>query len=1007
MILGLGLAVQGPAPHLGAASAKEEHRAQADALFTNHTLLRLSLDIPKEGMDSLLKAPRQWVGATLRDGATIHSNVAVHLKGGSGSFRAVTNRPGFTLDFNRFEASGRFHGLKRLHLNNGAQDPTRLSEFIGGQLFREAGVPAARAAHALLELNGERLDLYVIMEAMDRDFLSRYFGNTRGNLYGQTRGCEITNAIQRMEGQEPLTYDDLKALAAAVLQTNAIQRTAQMEKTLDLDRFLSMMAMEVILAHWDGYTFNRHNYRIYHDPDTGRMVFFPHDLDQLMKRQTLRLLTPGRGLISAAVLNTPALRARYLERVGVLATNVLVAPRLLQRVDQAVAALLPGISAHDASVAAAFTNNATEFKSRIVGRALRVRWELNILSGRLAPLAFTHNVAPLAGWRPEAEPGAIRLERANTEDSKPALQIKLANTNAVGMTRPATGCWRTEVLLEPGWYRFEGLVRCASVQPISPARLFGASLVAGASRGPEPPYRLTGDFPWQKLVVEFQVTERDEVDLFCELRANKGEAWFAADSLRLVRLPGPSPNVATNTLARAMVAVKEAALMASKDASRPVFHFRPPAQWMNDVCGAFFHQGRYHLFFQFNPWSDKPGQGAGWGHARSPNLLRWELLPPALLPDAQNGSILDASGCATLDGYGRPLLFFAQTPERFPQKQRQQWAALPEDDTLLHWRRVDLGLTPGQSGIPSSMAPSWADMFVFKAGGRTFATFKSSQGLVCEAQNPGLTQWKAVGNIPGMDGECPNLFPLEGRHVLIQSAAPINYRVGDFDTNTIQFRGREEQPRILDYGPEKKDASEGRGLYGTTVFTDVKGRTILLGWIGGFKPQRQWNGVMSLPRLLRLAGEQLLQEPIPELAQLHGRRVAMRPAGLTNAARVLEGLHGDALDVTIEIKPGTATAFGVRLRGPEAAPGDVVIRRAPGLLNVAGRAVPCISNPGEVFKFRFLLDKSVLEAFVGDGQIAVTRVIYPPSPNLQVEVFAEGGTIQVQRLEGYEMRSIW
>ena len=268
-----------------AASHKEQNRAEADAFLTNGTILRVSVEITEEDIESLRKTPREYVRATLREGNTTHSNVAVHLKGGSGSFRKVDDRPGLTLDFNRFESGGRFLGLKKLHLNNSAQDPTRLSEMIGEQLFREAGVPAARVAHVLLDLNRRQLGLYVAMESMDKDFLSRYFKDPGGNLYGQTRGGDIDTPIERMEGNEPLTHADLKALAAAIAEADPQLRMERMEKALDMERFLSFMSMEVILGHTDSYTFARHNYRVYQDVDTDRMVFLPHDLDQLMRRQ--------------------------------------------------------------------------------------------------------------------------------------------------------------------------------------------------------------------------------------------------------------------------------------------------------------------------------------------------------------------------------------------------------------------------------------------------------------------------------------------------------------------------------------------------------------------------------------------------------------------------------------------------------------------------------------------------------------------------------------------------
>jgi hypothetical protein len=51
------------------------------------------------------------------------------------------------------------------------------------------------------------------------------------------------------------------------------------------------------------------------------------------------------------------------------------------------------------------------------------------------------------------------------------------------------------------------------------------------------------------------------------------------------------------------------------------------------------------------------------------------------------------------------------------------------------------------------------------------ATFKSSGGLVCKAIRPNLLEWKAVGRLEGIRGECPNLFPLQDRHVLTSTTA--------------------------------------------------------------------------------------------------------------------------------------------------------------------------------------------------------------------------------------------
>lgn len=85
-----------------------------------------------------------------------------------------------------------------------------------------------------------------------------------------------------------------------------------------------------------------------------------------------------------------------------------------------------------------------------------------------------------------------------------------------------------------------------------------------------------------------------------------------------------------------MDAVTAAVPKAESVPSRPVFHFRPPAQWMNDPNGVIHHRCWYHVFYQHNPYADKWGH-MHWGHARSRDLVRWEHLPIALWPSLEVG----------------------------------------------------------------------------------------------------------------------------------------------------------------------------------------------------------------------------------------------------------------------------------------------------------------------------------------------------------------------------------
>ena len=71
---------------------------------------------------------------------------------------------------------------------------------------------------------------------------------------------------------------------------------------LDVERFISFLALEVMLCHWDGYTFNVKNYLVYHDLDTRKMVFMPHDMDQMLQDASRPILPKMKGMVSRSVL---------------------------------------------------------------------------------------------------------------------------------------------------------------------------------------------------------------------------------------------------------------------------------------------------------------------------------------------------------------------------------------------------------------------------------------------------------------------------------------------------------------------------------------------------------------------------------------------------------------------------------------------------------------------------------------------------------------------------------
>ena len=469
---------------------------------------------------------RPEVMATVREGESTYTNVAVHLKGAAGSFRDFDDKPALTLNFSKHAPGQRFRGHAKISLNNSVQDPTYLCEIVSRELFLAAGVPAPKADFATVLINGRDLGLYVQLEAYNKDFLRQHFRNAKGNLYDGGFVQEVHRNLAVNSGTHPEDRSDLDRLLRAAAEPDLAERWKKLNEALDVDRFISMLAMEVLLCHWDGYGLNRNNYRVFHDLDADRMVFMPHGLDQMFDYPPGRfpwgtVRPPMRGAIARAVLGTPEGSRLYAERLTALNGTVVNSDAIIARVEELNSRLRPTLAAYSAGMVEMHQTAVNALEDRIRRRLHDVN---ELLSRSQEPLSFdASGVAHLADW-PQRNNGrgALRLEQIDVNGE--------AMLHVTATARGGTGSWRTRVNLEPGRYRFEGRARVD--EAAAGARLM---LRSSLSR-PSPQGAMTTD--WIQLSDTFVVEEYlSEVTLACEFNGERGEAWFDVDSLRLTRDP--------------------------------------------------------------------------------------------------------------------------------------------------------------------------------------------------------------------------------------------------------------------------------------------------------------------------------------------------------------------------------------------------------------------------------------------------------------------------------------
>ena len=486
----------------------------ADFFESGH-VPHIRIEIVKTNMESLRRDARKYVPATVRDGDTVYTNVAIHLKGAAGSFRPVDDRPALSLNFDKFVEGQSFNGLDKLHLNNSVQDPSCMTELICGELFLAAGVPAARASHARVELNGRDLGLYVLKEGFDKKFLKRHFKDATGNLYDGGFLREITESLELDSGKDN-KHEDLKALARASQEADASARLAALEKVLDVERFLSFMALETITWDWDGYPMKHNNYRVYSDPASKKMVFIPHGMDQMFWEPQGTIFPNFEGLVARALITTPEGRKRYRAKLGTLLTNVYDLAKITNRIQEVQARLRPVVGKRlDGAIA--------DVRNRIVARRDYVAQQLAIPEPE--PIRFQSNGETLVtGWRQKGDMGGAEYAATDSE-----LKIKIVHSG------PTIASWRAKVLLEPGRYHFTARAQSNELAPINDDKGSGAGIRISGTQQPRN-NKLTGTSPAKDLTFDF-TAPGGEVELVCELRASRGEVSFERSSLKLTRKP--------------------------------------------------------------------------------------------------------------------------------------------------------------------------------------------------------------------------------------------------------------------------------------------------------------------------------------------------------------------------------------------------------------------------------------------------------------------------------------
>ncbi len=503
---------------------KDKRRKNSDEFFLG-PVVHLEFKFEPAEWENLKKDNRRYAECTIIETApdgkkTIYEHAAVKLKGAAGSFQGPDGKPGLTVSMDKFKGGDRFHGMDKFHLNNGQQDGSLLNEIIGGEMCRAAGVPASRCNHVIVKWQGRDTGLYLFKESFTKDFLSYFYEKNDGGLYDGHFVSEIDGNLEKQQGKPDDDLSELKALAAACKEGDQKVRWQKMYEKLDVDEFLRALAMETFTCHWDGYNFNRNNYRVYFDPKTGKANFFCHGMDQIFGDANWPIMRDPGSLVGGAVWSNPEWKAHYRKVAEAIYHKVLKGRDWEARIFEQGKKIQDALARTNPQAAKDYQGHINGARDRVAARIASIGKQFGDMP---KPFEWQNGVAKIGAknWRPEGGGASAEVMM----DGQKCLHLRADGA--------ASASWRRAVALEAGRYRIEVSAKVSNVDGGDQTGEGAGLRISGATRvglnG------LKGSSAWQKVAYEFDATGA-EVMLVAELRAPKGEAWFQADSFQLIKI---------------------------------------------------------------------------------------------------------------------------------------------------------------------------------------------------------------------------------------------------------------------------------------------------------------------------------------------------------------------------------------------------------------------------------------------------------------------------------------
>lgn len=453
-------------------------------------------------------------------------------------------------------------------------------------------------------------------------------------------------------------------------------------------------------------------------------------------------------------------------------------------------------------------------------------------------------------------------------------------------------------------------------------------------------------------------------------------------------------------------------------------HIEMPFGLVNDPNGLSYFNGKYHIFYQWNPFGCEH-KTKHWALVKTTDFVNFTKPEIILKPE----DWFDKNGCYSGGAYVKDdilkLFYTGNVKNEKDERESYQCIVDYNKDGSFEKRGP---IIPKQ---PDGYTAHFRDPMIFVNEGIYYMVLgvqrENLTGAALIYKSDDIEKWELVGELEtdmkefGYMWECPNIIKvnddkyaflfspqgLEAEEFKNQNIYQSGYVIGNLDFKVPQ----------LENHSEFKEIDMGFDFYAPQVFTH-NDKNIMIGWVG--MPDKDseypsgenggWMFPLTLPRVLEYKDNVLYQKPLKEVENLREKQiVSVKDLNINEYSLDLDSRNIE-IDLELLLEESTFIDFKFVFRDEyinltyNKENGVCIIDRNN--MKLGGKGIRKFKlNVDKTLKLHMFIDNSVMEIYYQEGLETTTLMYFPKFDDFKIEIKSDN-KVKMSELNIWNLRGI-